>query len=92
MLKVKNKEVISELAKSNYRANKKKNLLTVTAIFLTTFLISSVLSLGLSYWNTISLRQIRMNGMDYDIELSEPAGEQVLAVRQMDEVKLPDLK
>lgn len=91
MLKVKNKEVISELAKSNYKANKKKNLLTVTAIFLTTFLISSVLSLGLSYWNTISLRQIRMNGMDYDIELSEPAGEQVLAVRQMDEVKYAGL-
>lgn len=86
MLKVKNREVISELAKLTYKANKKRNLLTVTAIFLTTFLISTVLSLGLSYWNTISLRQTRMTGMDYDIELSEPTEEQVSVIRRMDTV------
>lgn len=91
MLKVNNKEVLSELAMSTYKANKKRNLLTITAIFLTTFLISTVLSLGLSYWNTISLRQERMNGINYDIELTEPREDQVPLIRQMDSVEYAGL-
>ena len=35
-------------------------------------MITIILAVGMSYWNTISERQIRMQGMDYDIELSEP--------------------
>ena len=54
------------------RQIRKRNVLTVFAIILTTFLIGVVFAVGMSYWNTISLRQMRMNGMDYDIELTEP--------------------
>lgn len=87
MLKVKNKKVIREIAWTTYRANKKKNMLTIFAIILTTFLISIVMAVGVSYWNTISERQIRMQGMDYDIELSEPREDQVEKIRAMDNVK-----
>ncbi len=87
MLKVKNKKVIREIAGTTYRANKKKNMLTVFAIILTTFLISIVMAIGVSYWNTISERQIRMEGMDYDIELSEPREDQVEMIRSMDNVE-----
>lgn len=87
MLKVKNKKVVSEIARTTYRANKKRNFLTVFAIFLTTFLIAIVLALGVSYWNTISTRQIRMQGMDYDIELSEPREDQVEKICSMDNVE-----
>ena len=87
MLKVKNKKVIREIAGTTYRANKKKNMLTVFAIVLTTFLISIVMAIGVSYWNTISERQIRMEGMDYDIELSEPREDQVEMIRSMDNVE-----
>lgn len=87
MLKVNNRKVISEIAFTTWKAGKKRNFLTVFAIFLTTFLIASVLSVGSGYWNTVSQRQIRMNGMDYDIELREPRGDQVETVRAMEEVK-----
>lgn len=87
MLKVKNKKVIDEVAWTTYKANKKRNLLTVFAISLTTFLIAVVLAVGVSYWNTISQRQLRMQGMDYDIELREPREDQVETIRAMDGVK-----
>ena len=70
MLKVNNKKVITDLAKTTYSANKKRNILTIIAIFLTTFLICTVISIGISYWNTLSVRQQRMEGMDYDVELT----------------------
>ncbi len=87
MLKVQNKKVIDEIAGRTYKANKKRNLLTVFAILLTTFLIAIILAVGASYWDTISERQIRMQGMDYDIELSEPREDQVEKIRSMDKVK-----
>jgi len=87
MLHVKNKKIINEIARTTWRANKKRNFLTIFAIILTTFLIAAVMALGVSYWNTISERQIRMEGMDYDIELSEPREDQVQKIRSMDEVE-----
>lgn len=91
MLKVNNKKAISDIAKTTYKANKKRNILTITAIFLTTFLICSVISIGLSYWTTVSLRQQRMNGIDYDIELSEPRDNQIFTIRNMENVKYAGL-
>ena len=87
MTKINNKKVISQIAATTYKANKKRNVLTVFAIILTTFLIGVVFAVGMSYWNTISLRQMRMNGMDYDIELTEPLTSQVKIIRAMDKVK-----
>ena len=72
MTKINNRKVISQIAATTYKANKKRNVLTIFAIILTTFLIGVVFAVGMSYWNTISLRQMRMSGMDYDIELTEP--------------------
>lgn len=87
MLKVKNKEAVGEISRATYKANKKRNALTAFAIFLTAFLIAVILAIGISYWNTISERQIRMQGMDYDIELSEPRDDQVEKIRSMENVK-----
>lgn len=92
MIKVRNKKVISEVAKTTYKANMKRNILTILAICITTFLITVVVALGFSYWDTISTRQIRMAGMDYDIELSEPLEAQVEKLRSMDEVKYAGLE
>lgn len=87
MLKVDNKKVVSEIANTTYQANKKRNFLTIFAIILTTFLITVIISVGVSYWKTIAERQIRMEGMDYDIELSEPEERQVEKVRSMEQVE-----
>lgn len=87
MLKVKNKKVIREIAKTTYKANKNRNLITVSAVILTAFLLAVVMAVGVSYWNTIAQRQIRMQGMDYDIELSEPTQKQAEIIRSMDSIK-----
>ena len=42
MLKVDNKKAVHELAKATYKANRKRNILTIAAIFLTTFLLSTL--------------------------------------------------
>lgn len=91
MLKVNNKKVINELARTTYSAHKKRNVLTIIAILLTTFLICTVISLGLSYWKTVVLRQQRMQGMDYDIALTEPKDDQISAIREMENVKYAGL-
>lgn len=87
MMKVNSRKVITSVAMTTYRANKKRNALTVFAVILTTFLITAVLGIGISYWDAVSERSIRMNGMDYDIELTEPRVEQVEMVGSMDAVK-----
>ncbi len=91
MLKVDNKKVINEIAQTTYKANKKRNILTIAAVFLSTFLICTVISIGLSYWSTVSLRQQRMQGIDYDLELTEPRDDQVSIMRDMDRVKYAGL-
>ena len=91
MFKVDNKKVINDLAKITYKANKKGNILTIAAIFLTTFLLCTIISVGLSYWNTVSLRQQRMQGIDYDIELTEPRDDQITVMREMDKIKYAGL-
>ena len=91
MLKTDNKKVINDLAKTTYKADKKRNVLTIVAIFLTTFLLCTIISVGLSYWDTVSLRQQRVQGIDYDIELTEPRDHQVSVIREMDNVKYAGL-
>ena len=39
----------------------------------------------------MALRQQRMQGMDYDIELTEPRDDQVSAIRKMENVKYAGL-
>ncbi|MDD3140327.1 MAG: ABC transporter permease [Lachnospiraceae bacterium] len=87
MIKVDNQHIVKKVAKQTYHANQKRNLLTILAVILTTFLIVSVLGIGIAYWQMISERQIKMNGMDYDIQLSEPTEEQVEIARLMEQVK-----
>ena len=46
MLKVSNRTVTAKIASTTYKANGKRNLLTIFALFLTTFLISVIIALG----------------------------------------------
>ena len=50
MTKINNRKVISQIAATTYKANKKRNVLTIFAIILTTFLIGVVFAVGMSYW------------------------------------------
>ena len=47
MIKVDNKHIIRDVSKKTYNANKKRNLLTIFAIFLTTFSILTIIGIGI---------------------------------------------
>ena len=44
-----NKEVIKRITKRSLKSNKVRNIFTILAIVLTTFMISSVFSIGISF-------------------------------------------
>lgn len=87
MIKVDNQHIVQKVAKQTYCANRKRNMITILAVILTTFLLISVIGIGIAYWQMISERQVKMNGMDYDLELSEPTEKQVQIAKDMDLVK-----
>lgn len=87
MFKVSNSGVIWEYAKSMYCRDKKKNILMIIAVFLTSLLISTVLFVGEGYYQSLCMRNRYMEGMDYDISLTEPTEEQVSMVKSMSQVK-----
>lgn len=87
MFKVANSRPVRDLANRIYCKNFRKNLLMIAAIFLTTVLIAAVLFIGSVYYQSLILRNRYMNGMDYDIALTEPTEKQVAAVKEMDKVK-----
>ena len=91
MIKVNNKPVINEIALTTYKANKKRNILIIFAIFLSTFLIASIISVGTSYWKTTMQRQLYTSGIDYDIALTEPEDAQIKKARTLEEIKYAGL-
>lgn len=75
------------IAKRDYSENKKRNILSVISIILTTFLITVVFSLGKAYWDGITKRSVMMEGAIYDVQLPEPTEDQIVAAQKSDLVK-----
>lgn len=57
-----NKEVIKKVANRNLHSNKKRNILAVIAIALTTFLLTAVLTIGFGAKNTMQYSEARLLG------------------------------
>lgn len=91
MIKVNNRRIVARLAKKEYVANGRKNFLTVIAIMLTTFMITTICSMGISYWNAKTNRSVSLEGMKYDIQLPEPTKEQVERAKQIDSIQYAGL-
>lgn len=87
MIKIRNKKVIKDIAVIMYKANGKKNFFIVFSIAMTTFMITVILTIAMSYRDTVFMRAARMNGMSYDLVLTEPETKQVEQVRAMEKVK-----
>lgn len=86
MIKIRNKKIVNEIAVSIYRANLKRNIFTIISIVMTTFMITAILAITVSYKKTLAMRAIRMNGMSYELALTEPEDPQVEQIRAMDNV------
>ena len=61
---------IKQLAKKTYYTNKRRNLFATLALVLTTFMITSVFSLGFSYVEAFEIQQIRSMGTTADVAIT----------------------
>lgn len=86
MIKVDSKRTVRILAKKDYRFQKRRNTMAVFAILIVTFLMTTILSVGINYQKILSHRSVMMKGMKFDLRLTEPDNFQVETARQMGSV------
>ncbi|MDD3404588.1 MAG: ABC transporter permease [Hespellia sp.] len=70
MLKNNNEEIITRMAKRSFVRNKRKNLVLILAVFLSTFMVFSVFTVGVTYLNMLNRQNIRNNGAKFDAVLT----------------------
>jgi putative ABC transport system permease protein len=82
-----NKKVIAKLTSRSLSNNKARNRFVILAIVLTTMLITSVFSIGMSYLKSMENQQLKMMGTLAHAALTRPTDEQVKQLEQLDYVK-----
>ena len=62
-----NKAIIKKLANRSFRSNRMRNVIAVIAIALTTFLFTSVLTIGMGTKGTLEYSMAKMMGSSADV-------------------------
>ena len=83
-----NKAIIKKITKRELSADKKRNFFVVSAIFLTAFMLTSVFSIGMSYYDTIAMREKRMQGSLSQMAFTSPTEEQLSKVYTIDYIDI----
>ena len=78
-----NKEVIKRITNRSLKTNKIRNIFAVLAIILTTFMISSVFSIGISFAKNYKTMNLRLAGTSADIYLANPTKEQIAGIEDL---------
>lgn len=78
------KKIIKEMVQGNLKVHRKRNMLLVLAITLTTILFTSVLEIGFGGMQSIQETQIRLSGLKADAELRFLDKEQFQQVQNSD--------
>ena len=82
-----NKKAVKRVEKRMMKANRIRNLFAVFAIILTTFMITTVFSLGINYAENMKLMQVRTEGTTADVSLAMPTKAQEQQIRDLEYVK-----
>lgn len=82
-----NKKTINKITKQILQAEKKRNFFIIAAIVLTTFMIASVFSIGLSYYESINLQEKRLQGSVSQMAFFSPTEEQLTKISSLDYIK-----
>ncbi len=82
-----NKSAVRRVEKGMMKANHIRNLFAVFAIILTTFMITTVFSLGINYMENMELMQVRTKGTAADVALPMPTENQERQIKALDYVK-----
>ena len=82
-----NKKAVKRVERGMMKANRIRNLFAVFAIILTTFMITTVFSLGINYGENMKLMQVRTAGTTADVSLAMPTKAQEQQIRDLEYVK-----
>lgn len=82
-----NKAVIKKLAKRALGADKKRNFFIIAAIALTAFMIASVFSIGMSYYESVNMQEKRVQGSVSHMGFAAVSEEQIQKIYSLDYVK-----
>lgn len=82
-----NKSALHRIEKGMMRANRTRNTFAVLAIILTTFMITTIFSLGINYKENMDLSSVRTAGTTANAILSTPSPQQVEKIRALDYVE-----
>lgn len=78
-----NKNIIKRITNSSLKSNKVRNIFVILAIVLTTFMISSVFSIGVSFIKNYQTMSVRMEGSTSNVFLPNPKEEQIKAIENL---------
>lgn len=87
-----NKAVIKKLAKRSFRSNTSRNAVALLAVFLTSFLICFIFSIGGSYIKSYQLQQQQLLGTTGQATLNAPAESQYEVLKQSDSIAVVGLR
>lgn len=79
-----NKEVIKRITKRSLKKNKVRNIFAILAIILTTFMISSVFSIGISFAKNYKTMNLRIQGNTATTALASPTDKQIEEIESLD--------
>lgn len=79
--------IIKKLTKRSLKTNKRRNFFIVMAIMLTTLLIGSVFSIGMSLLESVKMEQIRFAGTMAHAAVGHPTASQLKRLHTLDYVK-----
>lgn len=81
MHKNNNNEAVKRLAKRSLKANRTRNIFAIIAIVLTTFMICTVFSVGISFVTNYNTMSIRDAGTNAEIFLDKPSAKQMRQIK-----------
>lgn len=79
-----NNEVIKRISKRSLKFNKIRNTFAIIAIILTTFMLASVFSIGISFAKNYKVMQLRMQGSIATTMLPNPTEKQIEKIKELD--------
>lgn len=82
-----NRAVLQRIGRGMMRANRTRNAFAVLAIILTTFMITTIFTIGINYVENMELSAVRSMGTAADVLLNNPTPEQSDQIESLDYVK-----
>lgn len=79
-----NTSIVHKITWRTICTDKRRNYFVITAIILTTVLLASAFSVGMSMLKSMEMQKIRMAGSVADAYISNPTDEQLKALRELD--------